>query len=519
MAQLRSAVANGSISTINVLPGTYLLTSSGSGELEINRTLTVQNAGGGLAVLDGNNSSRVFYINGAALTLRELTITRGRGAGEEGGGVYANSATLNVYQSTFHGNSTTGSKPGGAIYGNSSAVNLYNATVTGNTATGNQGGGIYANGGAVLISNSTIAGNTAATNSGGGIYRNAPLTLRNSIVADNTGGQISGSGTITSQGRNLIEGGCTGCSGSDLTADPLLGALADNGGNTHTKALLAASPAIGAAVNTQALATDQRGTTRPQGTTSDIGAFEVIVAPGSDVTPDGSQALSRLPSNGTNYTADFMLTNSGNAAGDFGLKAFGGAGAALSIVSVAGVAGDTTDINLAAGASLNVAVVYSVGSVPAGTVDTVFLRATAAANQDQDTGFTDLEVVRPNLALVKSVVPSGTALPGAELAYTLDLTNDGTEAATSAVHVESVAGDLEFKVGSESQTLPPGVTASVQYSSDGGGSWTYIPVSGGCAAMAGFDACVTRIRWSLLTDLSPVPPNNAVRFQFVARIP
>jgi uncharacterized repeat protein (TIGR01451 family) len=518
MAQLRAAVSNTSISTINVMPGTYLLTSSGSGHLQIDRTLTIQNAGGGQAIIDGNNSSRVFYINSATVTLRELTITRGRGAGIEGGAVYGNSGTLNVYQSTFNGNATSGSKPGGAIYGNSSTVNLYNSTITGNSASGSEGGGIYLNGGALLVSNSTIAGNTAASNSGGGIYRSGTLTLRNSIVADNTGGQISGSGTITSQGRNLIEGGCTGCSGSDLTADPMLGALADNGGDTYTRALPAGSPAIDAAVNSQALATDQRGTSRPQGTTSDIGAFELAVAPASQVAPDGSQALSQLPSNGTNYTANFALTNSGNGTGEFGLKAFVRSGAALTIVSVAGVAGDTANVNLAASESLNIPVVYSVGSVPGGTVDTVFLRATAAINQQEDDGYVDLTVVRPNLTLNRSVSPPGTVAPGAELSYAIDLTNDGTEAAANVVHVESLATELDFKVGSESHTIPTGSSATVEYSSDGGTSWTYTPVPGGCGAPAGHDSCVTQIRWTLLSDLGPLPPDDSARFEFMTRV-
>ena len=516
VAQLRSAVNNSSISTINVMPGTYLLTSSGSGHLQVERTLTIQNVGGGQAIIDGNNSSRVFYLNSANITLRQLTITRGRGAGLEGGAVYSNSATLNVYQSTFHTNSTTGSKPGGAIYGNSSTVNVYNSTITGNSATGSQGGGVYVNGGSLLVSNSTIAQNTAS--SGGGIYRGSSFTLRNSIVADNTGGQIGGSGTITSQGRNLIEGGCTGCSGSDLTADPQLGSLADNGGNTYTRALLAGSPAIGTAVNAQALATDQRGTTRPQGITSDIGAFEVIVSPASQVAPHGNQDLSRLPSNGTTYTADFVLTNSGAGSGLFGLKALVGSGTALAIVSVAGLAGDTATVNLAAGASLTVSVVYSVSQVPAGAADTVFLRATAAIDQSVDSGYVDLTVVRPSLTLIRSRSPSGNVAPGAELIYTVDLTNVGTEAAANVVDVETLDPNLDFKVGSESHTLPIGYSTTVDYSSDGGASWVYPPSSGGCGAPNGHDACVTHIRWTLLSPLGLLATDNSLRFQFTTRV-
>ena len=60
----------------------------------------------------------------------------------------------------------------------------------------------------------------------------------------------------------------------NITDDPPLGALADNGGPTRTHALLAGSAAVNAGTSTGAPATDQRGVTRPQGAGVDIGAFE-----------------------------------------------------------------------------------------------------------------------------------------------------------------------------------------------------------------------------------------------------
>jgi hypothetical protein len=50
--------------------------------------------------------------------------------------------------------------------------------------------------------------------------------------------------------------------------------LAGNGGPTQTHALLAGSPAIDAADDGSAPATDQRGVARPQGQHADIGAYE-----------------------------------------------------------------------------------------------------------------------------------------------------------------------------------------------------------------------------------------------------
>ena len=56
--------------------------------------------------------------------------------------------------------------------------------------------------------------------------------------------------------------------------EPLLGALADNGGPTLTHALLTGSPAIDAGNDAACPATDQRGVTRPQGAHCDIGSYE-----------------------------------------------------------------------------------------------------------------------------------------------------------------------------------------------------------------------------------------------------
>ena len=74
--------------------------------------------------------------------------------------------------------------------------------------------------------------------------------------------------------------------GDQQVADVLLGALADNGGPTATRALLEGSPAIDAGASAcngpdGPLAADQRGALRPRGAACDIGAFEVPEAGGA----------------------------------------------------------------------------------------------------------------------------------------------------------------------------------------------------------------------------------------------
>ena len=85
-------------------------------------------------------------------------------------------------------------------------------------------------------------------------------------------------GPITSMGHNLI-GNTSGCNltpgtGDLVNVDPLVGPLQNNGGATFTHALMLSSPAIDAGGDSDAPATDQRGVERPQGLSTDIGAFE-----------------------------------------------------------------------------------------------------------------------------------------------------------------------------------------------------------------------------------------------------
>ena len=62
------------------------------------------------------------------------------------------------------------------------------------------------------------------------------------------------------------------------------------------------------------------------------------------------------------------------------------------------------------------------------------------------------------------------------------------------------------------------LTALVQYSSDGGATWAYVPASGACGAPAGYDNCVNRIRWQLQNPLGYTAPDNSGTLEFFAQI-
>jgi predicted outer membrane repeat protein len=170
---------------------------------------------------------------------------------------------------------------GGAIF-EILAYSTSSFTIETNTFVANRAGD---SAGAVSIDDrATLRNNTFSHNEslqkGSSLYigYRAQVILWNNILANGVGmGECflfnSGLNSV-SGGYNLVEDGSSACLPA-LTDDPLLGPLADNGGSTLTMALLPGSPAIDTGIDAQCPSSDQRGTTRPQGSHCDLGAFEV----------------------------------------------------------------------------------------------------------------------------------------------------------------------------------------------------------------------------------------------------
>jgi trimeric autotransporter adhesin len=171
------------------------------------------------------------------------------------------------------------------------------------------------------------------------------------------------------------------------------------------------------------------------------------------VTPDGGQNLQKLPSNGTNYTFTFSVTNNGNGSDNFTLVG-SNTGSAITVVSVNGVAGTSTSVAIAAATSMNIDVVYSVGNVAAGTTDNLKLRATSVGDVSKtDDGTADLTVIRPAITVAKGAYrddqvtllgPTDNVLPNEAIQYKISVTNGGASGAASVNIADNLPAELTF---------------------------------------------------------------------------
>jgi hypothetical protein len=209
-----------------------------------------------------------------------------------GGGIKCERGTLTLVNSTVSGNASQDAdihseraRGGGVHVGCNCTAVFTNSTISGNTSVA-YAGGVYIKG-ALRLVNCTITDNST-DGEGGGVYVRGHLDFVNTITAHNGGkggncliggpGGYQGRGEIGLNSNNLVVGGT--CD-PDYVDAPMLGPLADNGGDTLTHALLPGSPAIDAVPAISCtVPTDQRGALRPAVQTSpetpcDIGAFEV----------------------------------------------------------------------------------------------------------------------------------------------------------------------------------------------------------------------------------------------------
>lgn len=245
------------------------------------------------------------------------------------------------------------------------------------------------------------------------------------------------------------------------------------------------------------------------------------------VTPDGlAQPVARLP--GTGYAQAYVVQHRGGAPATFDLLArVRGTSPFLAIDSIRGTgvtlpaAADSIRLPLGARTTTTYTVWYT---VPAGdtALNTAVLRARSTVSAMlADSGWAQIRRAFPALTLGKTVTPNGVLTPGTDLQYEMAFSNAGGYEATAVKVVDEVPAQVLYKLGSIAQTLPGGLTATVEFSADGGTTWTYVPGTTPCAALnvpSGYDGCVNRIRWTLSGPLSAQDGSNAGTVRFVARI-
>ncbi|MEZ4449292.1 MAG: right-handed parallel beta-helix repeat-containing protein [Nannocystaceae bacterium] len=223
-----------------------------------------------------------YNLEGGGATFDRCTFRGNDMAASPGGGtgsVYHQGVPLTLVNSTIADN-VTGAHAGGLFLGGGTDAEVINCTFTGNKTPGNAGA-LWAGDGAVTIVNTTFHDNEA--DYGPVIFKGqkGAVSLTNVIFADNkTQNEFSAVAcheTFTDGGGNVqwpdVKNNGkpdTPCAAGILFADPMLEALADNGGVTPTMALPAGSPALDRADTCPE--TDQRG--MPRVGLCDAGGYE-----------------------------------------------------------------------------------------------------------------------------------------------------------------------------------------------------------------------------------------------------
>ncbi len=160
-----------------------------------------------------------LYLEGLSLAITASTISRNQGF--YNGGIWINTATVQMTNTTIAENTATGSNGGGMWLGHTPTGTLLNCTIANNhsTAMGQVAGGIFG----------------------------AGLTLVNTIVANNTAQYQPTCDTVRTDGSGDLQWPAgSPCTTAPLVADPMLGALGGAMGDLETMAPGSAAKGIGA---------------------------------------------------------------------------------------------------------------------------------------------------------------------------------------------------------------------------------------------------------------------------------
>lgn len=386
------------------------------GDFDITDAVTIQGAGAGKTIVNGQQLDRVFDVAGTApgsikVVFQGLTVRGGNVTGS-GGGIRVGNANLVLRDaavtacraSLFGGGISNIDTPG------SGNVTLVRTTVNRNVA-GDSGGGLLVGGGesVLTVKDSTIKRNVA-TNDGGGILTTTGI-LTNSTVSGNTAGAegggirastvtltgstISGNSAATSGGLSANTVTATNCTvignvarlnwggGIDATTVTVVGSTvsgnsaAERGGGimattatvTNSKVIgNTARTAGGGGINASAVTLTNSSVSGNAAGGSGGGIDSLNAATLTNSTVSGNAASQAGGGIWTNGTATLTSsTVSGNAAGSFG----GGIAATTAMLSNSTVSGNSAGtvgggIRADAGALLNCTITDNIAKTGGG---------------------------------------------------------------------------------------------------------------------------------------------------------
>lgn len=312
------------------LPGVPNEIDAASGDLDLQRPVTIRGAGARETLIDTVGVDRAFSnIHQNVATVTDLAITGGRFGRTDswsggaiwnegrmtlervhlydneagyGGAIFNTPRTHMVLRDSLLSDNRSGE--GGAIRFDAGGE-VINTTITGNSVfavdqnrrpgeLSGYGGGIdHRGGGDLTIVNSTITGNAALKGGGGlntsfayaggvaGVVSPRVVRLLNTVIAGNT--SVAGEQDCRAAGLLLVstghtldgDGTCGTAGPTDLPRTaPRLSALGDHGGPTDTHLPHPLSPLVDAGGADGCPTADQRGRPRPSGAACDIGAVE-----------------------------------------------------------------------------------------------------------------------------------------------------------------------------------------------------------------------------------------------------
>ena len=221
-----------------------------SGELVINKTLTIQGPGAGALAISGGNNSRVFEVYGfnTNVMLSGLTITQGNGRGNldtgDGGGILnMDGSTLTISGCTLSNNRAT-FEGGGVANQFAATLNILNSTLSGNIVNdgngGGEGGGVYSIGGggvSAVSMTDCILSNNRAGYAGGGVYINSTTMTVSGCTLSGNSARLQGNDITNANAGSdkLTVSDSVFSNNTPYSFFPILGPWINGGGNTEVK--------------------------------------------------------------------------------------------------------------------------------------------------------------------------------------------------------------------------------------------------------------------------------------------